>query len=271
MQIVIGAREFELLGVNMKERYEGFTRFFEEPTREGLRELLQWNFGEQDNLDFKRQWPSLAKVAKHILAFANSGGGCIVLGVEQPDGVLEAVGLDSIIDKADISKGVSTYLPEELEYTILDFNYTSSDYDKLVGKKFQVIIIEDKPEYIPFVSKGESAEVKKNTIYVRMGTNTINATYEDIQRIVNRRIETGYSSTSELNLEQHFAQLKILYENIRRYKYLGGINAMSSAFAQMLQGEAVPNKCFPSEDFEQFINRMIDKKKKRIEKVLNLG
>ena len=83
----------------MKEEFEGFARFFEQPTREGLRELLKQNFGEQDYLDFKKQWTSLSKIAKHIIAFANSGGGCIVLGVEQTNDELEAVGLDSILDK----------------------------------------------------------------------------------------------------------------------------------------------------------------------------
>lgn len=256
----------------MKEEFEGFARFFEQPTREGLKELLKQNFGEQDYLDFKKQWTSLSKIAKHIIAFANSGGGCIVLGVEQTNDELEAVGLDSILDKADIAKGVFKYLPTEIEYTVLDFNFTSSEYEKIVGKKFQVIFIEYKPEYIPFVTKGQGDDVKKDTIYVRRGTNTITATYEDIQRLVSKRIETGYSSTAELDLEQHLAQLKILYGNINRNEYSGGIGSMiQGSLAQMFKGVATPNIAYPEEDYENFILRMILKKKVRIEKELCLG
>jgi hypothetical protein len=52
---------------------EAFARFFEEPTREGLRELLRENFGEANELDFKREWPESSKLAKHVLGLANFG------------------------------------------------------------------------------------------------------------------------------------------------------------------------------------------------------
>lgn len=257
--------------VDMKGIFEAFAKFFERPTREGLRELLQTNYGEQDNLDFKRQWPSMPKIAKHILGFANSGGGCIVLGVEQENDVLDAIGLKSLVDKAEVEKGVNRYIPTDVKFNVLDFSYTSSEYEKIVGKKFQVVMIEYKPQLIPFISKGEGDGLKKDIIYVRRGTNTIPATYEDVQRLLNTRIETGYSSKSELDLEQHLAQLKILYANVNRFKYYGGINVMlQTAGGLMLRGEAKPNEAYPEEDFEGFITRMIEVKKKRIEKVLNL-
>ncbi|MEL7662453.1 ATP-binding protein [Acetobacterium wieringae] len=255
----------------MKEIHEAFAKFFEEPTRVGLRELLRYNFGEQDDLDFKKQWPPLENIAKHIIAFANSGGGCIVLGVEETKDGLEAVGLDSTLDKADITKGVSRYLPAEIDYSVQNFSYSDSEYSKIVGKVFQVIFIEYKPEYIPFVTKGESNSLKKATIYVRNGTSSVPATYEDIQRLVSKRIETGYSSTAELDLEQHLAQLKILYGNISRYKYSGGIGAVNQGIvAKMFQGVETPNSNFPEEDYENFILRMITKKKVKIENELSL-
>ncbi|WLR51216.1 hypothetical protein LC040_18965 [Bacillus tianshenii] len=36
--------------------------------------------GETDFLDFKMKWIDLTKLAKHTLAIANSGGGCILMG-----------------------------------------------------------------------------------------------------------------------------------------------------------------------------------------------
>jgi len=64
---------------------EAFARFFEAPTREGLRALLQENFGEANEIDFKRELPEGSKLARHVLGLANFGEGCIVVGVEQEE------------------------------------------------------------------------------------------------------------------------------------------------------------------------------------------
>jgi len=46
-----------------KTFHEAFTKFFEEPTRDKLRELLKNNVGELDNLDFKESFPAKDKLA----------------------------------------------------------------------------------------------------------------------------------------------------------------------------------------------------------------
>jgi hypothetical protein len=55
---------------------------------------------------------------------------------------------------------------------------------------------------------------------VRNKTETVEANYEQLQGIINRRIQTQYSSAAELTLEEHLAQLKLLYSNIERYRYI---------------------------------------------------
>lgn len=256
----------------MNFMYENFAHFFEQPTRNGLRDLLKLNYGEHDFLDFKCEWPNLSKVAKHILAFANSGGGCIVFGVYQhKTGELESKGLESLIDKANIYNGVKPFLPEEVSYDVLDFTFNESEYEKIKGKKFQVLFIENKPEYIPYISVAEGDGIRSSTVYVRRGTNSLIASYEELQRLINKRIETRYSSNSEMDLEAHLTQLKILYKNIQRYKIEGNLVAsMALAVGQTLGGQRVPNEIFPEEDFEQFIARMISKKKERIAKILDI-
>lgn len=66
-----------------KSLKEQFANFFEEPTRDKLKKIIQFNLGEEDYLDFKGCWPEGAKIAKHVLAFANSGGGCMVVGCRE--------------------------------------------------------------------------------------------------------------------------------------------------------------------------------------------
>ena len=87
-----------------KSLHEEFTRFVERPTREGLRSLLQHNVGELAHIDFKESWPEPSKLARHVLGFANSGGGIIVVGMAESDESLSPVGVAKLVDKTDILK-----------------------------------------------------------------------------------------------------------------------------------------------------------------------
>lgn len=269
----------------MKNIHEGMTRFFENPTREKFRELIQFNTGEYDNLDFKKEWPETTKLAKHVLAFSNSGGGVIVIGVEESEEKqLSSVGIDSIQDKATISMQLKPYIPSNVSYEVLDFSYKSSEYKDLVGKSFQVILIEYDPTIIPVVCMKEGKNVRENAIYVREGTSSVIASYDYLQRILNNRISTNRNTSNDIKIEEHLAQLEILYTNIKKYNYVykSNDNGMENAlltFGRMTaslvnnilgEKEAVKNPNYPEEDYEQFICRVISLKKKRIENLLDI-
>jgi predicted HTH transcriptional regulator len=198
--------------------HEEFARFFETPSREALRDLLRGHVGELNCYDFKGTWPTYPKVARHILGLANSSGGCLILGVEEKeDKTFEPVGVDMLRDKADIYKGIQKFISGQLKHEILDFSYDASEYPKMVGKKFQVLIVEDTPRYIPFVAMSDGDGIRKNAIYVRHGTSSEEANYEELQDMFNRRIETEYSSKYEFDLSKHLSELNILYRNIPRF------------------------------------------------------
>jgi len=137
---------------------------------------------------------------------------------------------------------------------------SSSEYPKLVSKKFQVLLVEDSPQYIPFVASGDGDGIRKNAIYTRHGTSTEEAKYEELQEIINRRIETGYSSREELGLDKHLGELKALYRSIPRYSGLAFGIDVSPFFAK--------NPKYPEEDFEDFVSRMVVEKKKIIESIV---
>jgi hypothetical protein len=42
-----------------KSRHEALAQFFEQPTRERLREIIKTSIGETDYLDCKAEWPDL--------------------------------------------------------------------------------------------------------------------------------------------------------------------------------------------------------------------
>ena len=269
----------------MKNIHESITNFFESPTREKFRELIQFNTGEYDNLDFKKEWPEITKLAKHVLAFSNSGGGVIVIGVEESDEKkLFSVGIESIWDKATINMQLKQYIPSSISYEVLDFSYKSSEYGELVGKTFQVILIEYDPTIIPVVCMKEGKSVRENAIYVREGTSSVLAGYDHLQRLINNRINTNRNTANEIELEEHLAQLEILYTKIQKYNYVykntdNGLENALVRFGQMASSivnnilgekEAIKNPNYPEEDYEQFIGRVIALKKKRIENLLDI-
>lgn len=259
-----------------------FYDLMKEPTKENFRTFVKYNTGEEDNIDFKKDWIEKEELAKLLLALANIGGGLIVFGLqENEDGSYNPVGSEEFKDQADINNQISRYIPPSLEYKILDFNFDASEYEKLINKKFQIIIVIDSPEELPFISKGQGKSIIEDTIYVRRGTKNERANFKEIERILNRRINSMYSSSSTLELSEHIEQLEYLYGKISNTKMKlvkkgepTGIQAFGLALQQAFQSndiyENIPNENYPSEDFEEFIARMIKRKKIKVEKVLDL-
>ena len=96
---------------------------------------------------------------------------------------------------------------------------------------------------------------------------------QEIQDMIDKRIEAAYMEESSLQLEEHLKQLSTLYNNLSRYKYslnglFRGINSLAPIGSARIAGTKNPS--YPDESYEDFIARMIEQKKKKIEKVLDL-
>lgn len=256
-------------------------RLLQEPTLDNFREFLHSQTGEHNAIDFKSQWIENAALAKEILALANSNGGFIVFGVaENEDKSIRVDGLPEIKDKAVISNGVKNFISSNLKYEIYDFSYADSEYKALLGKHFQMLVVEDTPEYIPFLAKKESGSLKQNMIYVRRGTSCEIANEDELQALLRRRLDYLHPLNGKpLELDEHLNQLKLLYGKIEKnhvyYKnsLASGLASCITSFSKMITlGERVvePNPLYPDESYEQFVSRMIVEKKKKIERMLDL-
>jgi predicted HTH transcriptional regulator len=255
--------------LNEKER---FARFSQKLDRVEFLNLLEHNTGEKDNLDFKLQFQDPHFIAKDILAFANSGGGAIIFGVGQdPQKNLSFIGLTKLEDKTDIKQKLNPYLPTTLDYDIEDYVYSNDlTWQTLANKQFQIIIIKNTPESIPFLSiKSHSSTIHNNRVYVRDSVRTIEASYEQLQKVINRRLDTNVSTTSEDSFTEHMNQLKLLYSFIaKNYRKPPMWSAHLVAMDLVVHGKLEPNPNYPKEDFEAFINKMIDRKKAIIESII---
>jgi hypothetical protein len=246
----------------LKEQHESFARFFAAPTRETLRELLRRNIGETDYLDFKADWPILPKLARHILALANSGGGALVVGVAQEaDGSLAPTGMSAIKDKAQLIPPLSVYLPKALEYQVLDFSFAAAEYQALVGKSFQVLLVDDDPKQLPFLALKDADGLRAGAVYVRAGTTSREAGYVELQAVLNRRIESGHSSQPSLELDKHLAQLRVLDEQ------RADNDSWMSGF---LRDQASRFDDTESRDYKYFIEDAYEQKKQLILRLIGL-
>ncbi len=221
-------------------------QFMLEPTLDNLKELLLHNTGETDFLDFKSKWIEMTKLAKHILAISNSGGGCIIVGVTQlDDGTTTLDGLQprDVLDKADVDNKLEHLLPKYIKYRTEDFIFPMRTHDKLKGKTFQVLIIEYDPKYVPYTSVVNQGELKYGAIYIRQGTKSIEANYEKLVEIILHKVESGGSGFEDYNLRDHLHHLNILYEELQANQ---------------------------NEEYKKFLQELIEDKKKKIRSYLTL-
>jgi Divergent AAA domain. len=214
-------------------------KLLQEPTLDRFREFLKGQTGEHDTIDFKDQWIEKQKLAKEMISIANVGGGIIVFGIhENEDKSFSFDGVEKIKDKAIVSNEIKNFISTDLKYDIYDFVYDSSEYEKLNHHKYQMLVIEDSPKFLPFMSKRDSDDLKKNRIYVRRGTAIEEATQEEITKLIKRRIDVEYpDSEKTLELEEHLEQLETLYDKIKPTigHYEGGMGGISESLADMLK------------------------------------
>jgi hypothetical protein len=132
--------------------------------------------GESSFLEFKHKVASPEKIAKEMVAFANTNGGRILIGVD---------------DNGDIS-GIESYYEEEfwLRQAAEDVCVPSLNINiEMVhaGQKDVMIVEIPESENKPIAVKGES----KRTVYIRQGDENIIATDDRVEVLKNKTSTTG--------------------------------------------------------------------------------
>ncbi len=272
--------------VNPQIKDHFYDQFLKEPTKDNFRDFMKKSCGELNEMDFKETWIDKGPLAKIMLAMANNGGGIIIFGVkENEDNTFDVLGLDNLKDTADISNSISRLVSSSLDYEVFNFVFDSDVYGEFENKKFQIMVIHDTPERLPFVSLGQSEKIEKDVIYVRRGTKSEKATSEEINRIIERKIATIYSENTDVSLDQHLEQLKKLYSELPQKirvlvrkgsqpNFVAALKVFGERIGALYgtpdEYEEKDNPNYPDEGYEAFILRMIDAKKLKIEKVLDL-
>jgi predicted HTH transcriptional regulator len=245
--------------------------FLKEPTRLNLLRLLQLEAVEDNDLEFKRELLPFDLLAKHILAMSNKQGGAIVFGVEEKQAnQFSPCGLSSSVDITDIEKKLSNYIPKKLNPNIFPFYFGGEEQPEYKDKFFLVVVVNYNPRYIPFVSLKAGDNIKKDIIYIRRNRASEPINHDELQEILNNRIDTEYSATDERKLIEHLEELKELYSHIPKtvkqivsYPHTAIIDLQNEL--RRLNGEpqykTVPNPDYPQESYENFVGKLIEIKK----------
>lgn len=250
-------------------------KVLDDPTLENFRILMQNHMGEEDQLDFKKQWEEDEKISKHLLAMANSGGGCIIFGVEQlENGTFKISGIDTLKDKADLKRGVKKFIPDTLKYHLKDFIYESSEYQKLQNKNFQILIVEDDPKNLPYICCRNGNNIKDGDIYCRQGTESRKATNYQVEQIIERKlVACKVPKNKNMDLKAHLEQLKVLYDELTYVETENTpLKELSKTLDNIFNGKTQVKlkDNYPKESYDDFILKVLNKKKKRIEEELDL-
>ncbi len=270
----------------MKDRpwKENLIYFLKEPTRQSLRQLIQLEAVEDNDLEFKRELLPFDSLAKHVLAMANKNGGAIVFGVDEIEvNQFSPCGLPKSLDLTDIQKKLSIYIPKNLEVNIIPHYFKDEQDLDFKDKIFLLVIVFYNPKYIPFLSLKDGEKINRDTIYIRRNRASEPINYDELQDILNNRINTEYSTTNELKLVEHLEELKELYSRIPKTvtEFKPNNPFRSSILAEpydimkqrMLFGDmerkTSPNPEYPQESYEGFIKRIIEIKKDVIVKLVS--
>jgi hypothetical protein len=261
---------------------ENLASFLKEPTRQNLRYLLQLEAIEDNDLEFKSELIAFDLLAKHILAMSNKNGGAIVFGVDEiKANQFNPRGLSHGIDITDIEKKLEKYLPSKVPVNIVPVYFKEEENIDFKDKFFLIVIVKNDPKYVPFMALKSSENINRNLIYVRRNRASETANYDEIQEIINSRIDTEYSTTNERRLVEHLEELKELYNHIpktvqivisRTHPNSHSLELVSQIFREYsgkIEYETKPNPNYPKESYEEFINKLIEIKKKKIIQILN--
>jgi len=150
---------------------------------------------ESDRLDFKRSFDvssagEWCEIIKDIIAMANSGGGVIIIGLEN-DGRLSNIDVSSVLslDPANVTNKVYKYT----DIQFCDFEIIAIEKE---GVKLAAIVIKGVPVPIIFTSPGtyaidskqQKTSFSKGTVYFRHGAKSDPGNMHDLRNFLEREL-----------------------------------------------------------------------------------
>lgn len=191
-------------------------------TREELDRLVA--MGENAFIEFKHRVPEPTRIAKEIVAFANSRGGTILIGIDD-DGLVRGV-KDSAEEEFVLLSAIKAHCEPPLQLSVLRVP---------VSRKREVIAVRVEPsnDRPHFVADGEN-----KTAYVRLNDQSIEASKEAI-----RIMRTSPAQTAKFEFgEKELLLMRYLDKygkiTVRQFANLAGIKRKQASQTIVLMTRA---------------------------------
>ncbi len=171
-----------------------------------LIELLKSPEGR--NIEFKRELPTRFGIVHTVVAFANTSGGTIIIGVE--DGTRKIVGVS---DPLTLEEKITSLITDLIVPQILP------EIEIISYKKLQIIAIRIYPSPLkPHYLKSKGLE---NGTYVRIGSTNRVADFRFIQELKRSALNQSYDEQPFMGLgvdDIDFEVVSSLYESIKKVR-----------------------------------------------------
>ena len=150
--------------------------------------------GEGKNLEYKVELPKSSTLAKTIIAFSNTGGGKLIIGVNDQG---EIIGLNPDINIFELKDKVASIVYETCYPTVLPDIYTTT-----VDEQLLLIIEVYRGNLLPYYLKSKG---KNEGVYIRVGATNRKASLDNILELERQRMNISFDQ--EANREVDFDSL----------------------------------------------------------------
>lgn len=157
------------------------------------RELLELIEGGEDlQTEFKQRFSSSEKIAKEIMAFANTSGGVIIFGVDDNK---QVVGVQSEKEEAELFRiAAEDFCEPPVEYEI--------DYYVVDGKELVIASIPESSQKPHRLQDYHDFDINTASVYVRVNDKSIQASKEMIRILKAERHKNELHKYSIGNIEK---------------------------------------------------------------------
>jgi len=159
-----------------------------EKAKKTKRESKYIEFKEKFNIDSSQDW---CEIIKDIVAIANSGGGCIIFGVNDVGNPL-GYDLSSILslDPAIITDKIAKYTGEQFsDFEIEEFEKDNGKVVALIVYGTSIPIIFTKPGTYSIGEGKQRTAFGKGTIYFRHGAKSEPGNSNDLSKAIERKLK----------------------------------------------------------------------------------
>ena len=155
--------------------------------------------GEGKTIEFKAELPNSNTLAKTIIAFSNTGGGKLIIGVNDQGKIIGLAPEENIFELKD---KVASIIYETCYPTVLPDIYTTTIDDQLL-----LIIEVYRGNLLPYYLKNKG---KNEGVYIRVGATNRKASHENILELERQRMNISFDQEANREVALDSLDISIL-------------------------------------------------------------